>query len=43
MRPERLYLKTVFAIDGAFVSATLELPEISTQNTTKAYQKDHKS
>ena len=26
-----------------FFTATSELPDISTQNTTKAYQKDHKS
>ena len=38
-----LHFATMFSIDGAFVSTNLELPDISTQNSTKAYQKGHKS
>ena len=33
----------VFSIDGAFLSATSVLPTMSTKNTTKVYQKGHKS
>ena len=36
------YLQSFEAKDGAFVSATTEIPDISTQNRTKVYPKDHK-
>ena len=32
----------VFSIDVAFVNATSELPDIFTQNSTKACEKSHK-
>ena len=31
--------RAMFSVDGAFISATSELPDISSQNSTKAYQK----
>ena len=33
----------MFSIDGAFVSATTELPGISMENSPKVYQKGHNS
>ena len=32
----------VLSIDGAFLTTTTVLPDISTQNNTKVYQKGHK-
>ena len=36
-------LQYSLSIDGAFVSATLELPDFSAQNTAKVYRKGHKT
>ena len=38
-----IILATAFAIDGALVSTSSELPDIWTQNNTKVYQKGQKS
>ena len=36
-------MTAVFSIDGAVFSVTSELPDISTQNSARIYQKSHKS
>ena len=37
----KIKCKSAFSKDGAFVSATSQLPDILTQNGTKVYQKGH--
>ena len=41
----RHHFRVIFSIDGAFVIVTsdFQLPDISTQNSTKDYQNSHKS
>ena len=36
-------VKAVLNVDGAFMSETSELPDISPQNRPKVYQKSHQS